>query len=168
MGKPLKRTNYCDLLAQGITQIGEDISAVERIFIKDIKREEIRFAWYKEDNEGKRRFIPRPLDLTEVELLELIKDGVNKEVFSKEFREELKKITKVGIADVTHTLTDDTYYVSPIVSIHSPKYISHSIGETIKLLANDNWSFSGKVGKWDYSLVDMWSREDELIAIWEE
>ncbi|MGF6950096.1 hypothetical protein QF028_002601 [Neobacillus sp. B4I6] len=88
----IKSTQYCDLLAQGTTQEGEDISAVEKIFIKDIKREEIRFAWYKEEKNGSRRFIPRPLDLTEEELLELLKDGVNKGVFSKEFRENLKKI----------------------------------------------------------------------------
>ncbi|WHZ04956.1 hypothetical protein QNH48_10180 [Neobacillus sp. YX16] len=92
MHKPLKRTSYCDLLAQGLTQDGDDISAVERIFIKDIKREEIRFAWYKEEMNGSKRFIPRPLDLTEEELLELLKDGVNKGVFSNKFRKSLKNI----------------------------------------------------------------------------
>jgi hypothetical protein len=64
---------------------------VERIFVKSLKRVEIRFAWYKEKN-GTRHFQPRPLDLTEEELLELLKDGVNKEVFSKEFRESLKEV----------------------------------------------------------------------------
>jgi hypothetical protein len=91
MGKPSKRTHYCDLLAQGTSQEGEDISAVEKIFIKDIRREEIRFAWYKEEKNGTRRFIPRPLDLTEDELLLLLKDGLDKGVFSTKFRGNLKK-----------------------------------------------------------------------------
>jgi hypothetical protein len=79
-----------------------------------------------------------------------------------------KFFPKVVIADVTHTLTDDTYYVSSIASKHSTKYVSHSIEETKKLLAKDKWSYSGQVWRSDYSVVDMWSREDELIAIWED
>lgn len=87
----LKRTKYCNLLAQGLTQEGEDISAVERIFVKALNREEIRFAWYKDRN-GTKHFQPRPLDLTEEELLELLLDGVNKGVFSNNFRKVLKNI----------------------------------------------------------------------------
>jgi CRISPR/Cas system-associated protein Cas5 (RAMP superfamily) len=90
VGKPLKTTKYCDLLAQGTTQEGEDISAVEKIFIKSLKRKEIRFAWYKEKS-GIRYFQPRPLDLTETELFELLKDGFNNGVFSDKFRGDLKK-----------------------------------------------------------------------------
>lgn len=91
MLQPLKRTKYCDLLAQGTTQEGNDISAVEKIFINSLKREEIRFAWYKEKN-GVRHFQLRPLDLTEEELLGLIEDGVNKGVFTVKFRVNLKRI----------------------------------------------------------------------------
>jgi hypothetical protein len=75
-----------------MTKEGEDISTVEKIFIKDIKREEIRFAWYKEEKNCTRRLIPRPLDLTEDELIELLKDGVNKGVFTNKFSERLKNI----------------------------------------------------------------------------
>lgn len=89
MSRLLKRTKYCDLLAQGKTQEGEDISAIERIFIHNLKREEIRFAWYKE-KVGSKHFQPRPLDLTEDELLKLLMDGINEGVFSKAFREKLK------------------------------------------------------------------------------
>lgn len=91
MTTSIKSTKYCDLLAQGISQEGEDISAVEKIFIKDLQREEIRFAWYKEKY-GTRKFQPRPLDLTEKELLLLLKAGVKKGVFSQNFREKLKEI----------------------------------------------------------------------------
>jgi hypothetical protein len=91
MKQILKNTKYCQLLAQGTTQEGDDISAVERIYVKNLKREEIRFAWYKEKN-GTRYFLPRPLDLTEDDLLNLLKDGVNNEVFSSNFKENLKNI----------------------------------------------------------------------------
>ena len=91
MTQVLKKTKYCDLLAQGTTREGEDISAVERIYINNLKREEIRFAWYKEKG-GTNYFQPRPLDLTEDELLKLLADSVKEGVFSNKFREELKKI----------------------------------------------------------------------------
>jgi hypothetical protein len=81
-------------------------------------------------------------------------------------KENLK--SKVIIADVTYTVTDETYYVSSRASKYATRYSSESIEETEKLLKKDKWSYSGKVGKWDYSHVDMWSREDELIAIWEQ
>jgi|HigsolmetaAR206D_1030411.scaffolds.fasta_scaffold09556_2 hypothetical protein len=89
MEKPLRETDYCKVLAEGLTKIGEDISAVEKIYVKAAQRIEIRFAWYKEKGE-KRRFIPRPLDLPEDELLELLINGIEKDVFSKGFREKLK------------------------------------------------------------------------------
>ncbi|WP_099363512.1 hypothetical protein [Fredinandcohnia onubensis] len=91
MREVLKSTKYCDLLAQGIAQDGEDLSAVERIYVKNLQREEIRFAWYKEKN-GTKHFQLRPLDLTEKELLELLNDGIKNEVFSPEFKENLKKL----------------------------------------------------------------------------
>jgi hypothetical protein len=72
-----------------MTQEGADISAVEKIFVKSLKREEIRFAWYKE-RDGVKHFQPRPLDLTEDELLELLKDGVREGVFSEAFKANLK------------------------------------------------------------------------------
>jgi len=91
MNQPIKSTKYCDLLAQGTTQEGEDISAVERIFVKSLNRREIRFAWYKEKN-GIRHFQLRPLDLPEEELLVLLKKGLDNGVFSEEFRERLKEV----------------------------------------------------------------------------
>ncbi|PLR95751.1 hypothetical protein [Bacillus sp. T33-2] len=87
----LNSTRYCNVIAQGRTQEGADIAAVEKIFVKSIQRDEIRFAWYKL-KDGKEHFQLRPLDLTEEELLEVFKDGLAKDVFSSRFREELKKL----------------------------------------------------------------------------
>jgi hypothetical protein len=91
MSNVIKSTDYCDLLVQAIVQEGSDISAVEKIYVKALAREEIRFTWYTE-KEGKARFQLRPLDLPEEELLELMTAGFQEEVFSPEFRNDLKRI----------------------------------------------------------------------------
>lgn len=89
MRQLIKRTKYCDLLSQGKAQEGKDIYAVERIYIHKLEREEIRFAWYKLSN-GKEQFQPRPLDLTEENLLEILEDGIKQGVFSEDFKKGLK------------------------------------------------------------------------------
>jgi hypothetical protein len=91
MGQIIKRTKYCDLLAQGKEIDGESVSAVERIWVNEYKREEIRFAWYK-IKDGKEVFQARPLDLQEEDLLALMKSGIENEVFSKDFLENLKTL----------------------------------------------------------------------------
>ncbi|SHG97424.1 hypothetical protein [Ornithinibacillus halophilus] len=91
MSQPLKTTSYCNLLARGTVQSGEEIYAIEKIYIHDLQQEEIRFAWYKEQD-GKIRFVPRPLDLPEKDLFHLIAHGFESGVFSDEFRENLKRI----------------------------------------------------------------------------
>jgi hypothetical protein len=72
-----------------MTQEGADISSVEKIFVKSLKREKIRFAWYKE-RDGIKHFQPRPLDLTEDELLELLKVGMREGVLSEDIKANLK------------------------------------------------------------------------------
>ena len=53
---------------------------IERIFVKDCKREEIRFSWW---NNG--TMVTRPLDLPEEELLPLMCEAIRKGVFSPAF-----------------------------------------------------------------------------------
>lgn len=62
---------------------------IERIFVNSYKREEIRFSWWKNG-----RFIPRPLDLPESELLPLMKDAIKRGVFSPEFLAGLRDALK--------------------------------------------------------------------------
>lgn len=90
--KKLKETKYCLLLKQGKVIVEDSIFSVERIYVKVMEREEIRFGLYKENKNQIERLIPRPVDVTEEELLQLISEGKSKGVFSKKFIEELKEI----------------------------------------------------------------------------
>ena len=53
---------------------------IERIFVKEWQREEIRFSWW---SNGK--MVVRPSDLPEDELLPLMREAIRKGVFSAAF-----------------------------------------------------------------------------------
>jgi len=55
--------------------------------VKDNEQIEIRFSWW---NEG--RFMPRPLDLSEEDLLVLFQRALDANVFSRDFRARLRYI----------------------------------------------------------------------------
>ncbi|CAG9712612.1 hypothetical protein CNEO_1720044 [Clostridium neonatale] len=46
---------------------------------------------YKDTVRGDNRYVPRSLDVTEIQLLELIKKAIKQKVFSNEFIEMLKQ-----------------------------------------------------------------------------
>ena len=75
--KVIKSTKYCDLLLQARLNDSEYTYCIERIYVKAKKTEEIRFSLYKDTVKSDNRYIPRSLDVTELELIELIK-RVNK------------------------------------------------------------------------------------------
>lgn len=85
--KVIKETNYCKIYSKVSIEDDGYNSCIERIEVKEKKREEIRFALYKDTVKGDNRYVPRSLDVTEIQLLELIK----KKVFSNEFIEMLKQ-----------------------------------------------------------------------------
>ena len=60
---------------------------IERIYVKEEEQIEIRFSWWKEG-----RFMVRPLDLSENDLLSLMQNAVTEGVFTPEFRMRLKDI----------------------------------------------------------------------------
>jgi hypothetical protein len=60
---------------------------IERIYVKETKQEEIRFSWWRDG-----RMIPRPLDLPENQLLELIGKAVDNGVFTPSFVEGLRRL----------------------------------------------------------------------------
>lgn len=89
----IKKTKYCILEKQARVQNGDDVAAIEDIYVRHLNRKEIRFAFYKADGEtGKDRFVPRPLDLTEEELLNLFKESIKEKIFTDHFKDELKVI----------------------------------------------------------------------------
>jgi hypothetical protein len=66
--KVIKDTKYCQILNQGKVVDEEYTYTIEKIFIKAIKRDEIRFSLYKDTIKLAERYIPRSLDVTEEQL----------------------------------------------------------------------------------------------------
>lgn len=93
-----KETKYCKLL-QSVKMIDKENSytyAFEKIFVKQLERNEIRFALYKDmrDRSGtiNNRMLVRPVDLTEMEFIQLLEKAIKEELFSTEFLKYLKNI----------------------------------------------------------------------------
>ena len=94
--KVIKKTKYCKVRNQVKVGAGEYTYSIEKIYIKELKRDEVRFCVYKATRRGDETYIPRSLDVTELELIELIKKSIREKVFSEEFIEMLKQeISKI-------------------------------------------------------------------------
>lgn len=92
----IKSTKYCDLLSQAQLSDNEYTYCIERIYVKAKKMEEIRFTLYKDTVKSGNRYIPRSLDVTEIELIKLIRSSLEGNVFSAGFIKMLKEeINKV-------------------------------------------------------------------------
>ena len=89
--KIIKETKYCKIISQGKVGEGEYTYSIEKIYIKELKRDEVRFCVYKVTRRGDEAYIPRSFDVTELELIELIKESIREKVFSDEFIEMLKQ-----------------------------------------------------------------------------
>ncbi|MFQ7300266.1 MAG: hypothetical protein ACLROX_12995 [Clostridium sp.] len=89
--KVIKETKYCKIISQGKVGEGEYTYSIEKIYIKELKRDEVRFCVYKVTRRGDETYIPRSLDVTELELIELIKESIREKVFSEGFIEMLKQ-----------------------------------------------------------------------------
>ena len=89
--KIIKETKYCKIISQGKVGEGEYTYSIEKIYIKELKRDEVRFCVYKATRRGDETYIPRSLDVTELELIDLIKESIRENVFSEEFIEMLKQ-----------------------------------------------------------------------------
>ena len=87
--KIIKETKYCKIKSQGKVGEGEYTYSIEKIYIKELKRDEVRFCVYKATRRGDETYIPRSIDVTE--LIELIKESISRKVFSEEFIEMLKQ-----------------------------------------------------------------------------
>ena len=87
----IKETKYCKIISQGKVGEGEYTYSIEKIYIKELKRDEVRFCVYKVTRRGDETYIPRSLDVTELELIELIKESISRKVFSEGFIEMLKQ-----------------------------------------------------------------------------
>ena len=85
--KIIKETKYCKIISQGKVGEGEYTYSIEKIYIKELKRDEVRFCVYKVTRRGDETYIPRSLD---------VKESISRKVFSKGFIEMLKQeISKI-------------------------------------------------------------------------
>jgi hypothetical protein len=100
-----KETRYVKELAKAhrpSASSPKSVSAIERIFVKKSKRDEIRFsAW-----QGA-RMMPKPLTLPEADLLPLLTDAISREVFSSEFLAGLRRALATSAADAPESVADD-------------------------------------------------------------
>lgn len=76
--------------------------------------------------------------------------------------------TKIIIADVHSSVTDETYYVLNGLSRFANDYKVNSLREAFIALRNDGWSNCGKVQRSDDTAVNMFQRNNDQIAIWSE
>lgn len=90
--KIIKETKYCQILNQGKLADKDYTYCIEKIYIKTLKRDEIRFSLYKDTIMSDERYVPRSLDVTEEQLLQLMKKAIQEAVFSKEFIKNLSEI----------------------------------------------------------------------------
>ena len=85
----MRETKYAVELAEPAIRLfpSGDEARIEKLHIKESGEVEIRFSWWRD---GKMK--PRPLDLSENDLLHLLKDAFSKDVFTPLFRESLRKL----------------------------------------------------------------------------
>jgi hypothetical protein len=89
--KIIKETSYCKIYNRVSIEDDDYYSCIERIEVKSKNRDEIRFSLYKDTIRGDNRYIPRSLDVTEIQLLNLLKLAMEERVFSDEFIDMLKQ-----------------------------------------------------------------------------
>lgn len=84
-----KETKYCKIIKSVELIDGEEIFALEKIYIKLLDREEIRIALYRNCRDRERKFIARAVDIEEDKLIKLISLGIKDGILSKEFKESI-------------------------------------------------------------------------------
>lgn len=80
----MRDTEYAREIATAIFPYPDGEARVERIHVKSLAQDEIRFSWWKDG-----RMAPRPLDLPEEDLLVLLQNGAKGGVFSAGFVTQL-------------------------------------------------------------------------------
>ncbi|ODA06848.1 hypothetical protein [Paenibacillus polymyxa] len=88
----VNETNYCKVNVEEDLDLDTYRPVIQRILIKETNEEEIRFAYYNIDKDGKQKFQKSPLDLKEEDMISLIEKGAKKGVFSQEGLLRLKQI----------------------------------------------------------------------------
>jgi hypothetical protein len=80
----MRDTPYATELASAADKDG---NRIERLYVKSLHQEEVRFSWWKDG-----KLIPRPLNLSENALLDLMRLAIARGVFKDAFLDGLHKI----------------------------------------------------------------------------
>lgn len=88
----IKDTKYCEIHNQGRYVDNNYTYCIEKIYVKKLKRFEIRFSLYKDLTGHPEKYIARSLDVTELEFISLLKDAIEKNVFTFEMLDEMSKL----------------------------------------------------------------------------
>ena len=88
--KIIKETKYCKIIKSVTLVDGEETFALEKIYIKDLDKYEIRLCLYKDCRDRPRKLIPRSTDIDERLFRDLILLGIKSGILGKEFLEGIK------------------------------------------------------------------------------
>ena len=72
------------------------------------------------------------------------------------------------IFDVLYSSTDETFYVLDKIHGNASKYYAETLEDVFNKLKQDKWNQCGKVNKSDCLLADMFEKEGNYIAVWQE
>jgi hypothetical protein len=90
----MRKTNYAEEKASASFKHAR----IERLLLKDDTQESIRFSWWKDG-----KFVHRPLDLLESDLLELMRAAIKEGVFAEEFLSALRATLTERASDAHRT-----------------------------------------------------------------
>ena len=76
MNKVVKETRYCKVLRQAKIRDNNVAYGIEKIFVKELNQEEIRFVYFKDTVRREEQLVARPLDLPEDDLIKLMKVSI--------------------------------------------------------------------------------------------
>lgn len=101
----IKSTDYCNILKEAFFENStKDCKlAIEEIYVKEEQRNELRFVYYKLNENGNYKLVARPLDVTEDELFQLFQKAVEENIINNELAVQIRNIidtTGVGTSQV--------------------------------------------------------------------
>ena len=85
-----KETKYCKIIKSVTVEDGDEIFALEKLYIKALDRYEIRICLYKDCLDRPKKLIARPVDMCADKLDNLLILGIKADILDKEFKEIFK------------------------------------------------------------------------------
>ena len=86
-----KETKYCKIMRSVTVEDGEERLAIEKIYVKSLKRYEVRICLYRDCKDRMNKLIPRPVDISPYKLSTLILVGIKAGILDDDFKQELIK-----------------------------------------------------------------------------